>query len=146
MIVRRLRLIVVAFAASLAWMGCQPAVQTPVENQKGRLQVQQKARPKPVRYKLDDDSTRVRLLMLETVQKDLDLTADQTRKLRDLVEIDKGLWQEFVAKSREILPPSRHFTLEESETREQEFIALSEDFRRKGKELQTKALAMLTPS
>ena len=42
--------------------------------------------------------------------------------------------------------PSRRFTQEESEVRDGEFRALSEDWKNKNKELQTNILATLTPS
>jgi Spy/CpxP family protein refolding chaperone len=144
---RRLRPVVLSIVASLAWMGCQPAVQPPVGNQNRRPLVQEKASPKVVRSKkLDDDSIRVRLLMLETVQKDLGLTTDQTGKIGDLVKVSRVQSQEFWAKSHEILPPSRSFPTEEFEARQKEFRAVSDDFKRKDKELRAKALGMLTPS
>ena len=146
MIARRLGLVVLAIATPLTWTGCLPAVQQPVENQKGSPLVQKKARPTFKRVKPDDDWARVRLLTLETVQKDLGLTADQIGKIRDSVKFSEGQFREFRARSREVFPPSRSFPTEEFEARKQEFRALSEDFKRKGKELQTKVLGMLTPS
>jgi Spy/CpxP family protein refolding chaperone len=146
-IARSLGLVVLGIAASLAWVGCRPAVPPPVGNQKGRPLVQKKAGPRVVRSKqVDDDFIRVRLLMLETVQKDLGLTVDQRGKIGDLVKVSERQSQEFWAKSREVLPPSRSFPTEEFEVREQEFRALCEDFKRKGKQLRTKALEMLTPT
>ena len=94
---------------------------------------------------MDDDSIRVRLLVLETVQKDLGLTADQIAKIRDFVKISERRLRELRAKSREIFPPSQHFSPEESEAREQGFRTLLEDCKIKDKELRMKALAMLTP-
>jgi Spy/CpxP family protein refolding chaperone len=99
---------------------------------------------------MDDDSIHVRLLTMETVQKDLGLRDDQIEKIRDCVRIARELYRDFPAKSRELLSPSRHFTPEEAEKAEarwkREFRALSEDLNRKSKVLQTKVLAMLTPS
>ena len=109
--------------------------------------MQKKAGPTLVRAKLDDDSIRVRLLVVETVQKDLGLTADQIGKIKEIVSRSpRSDCGNSLPKLREILPPPRHFSTEESEAREQEFRALSEDVKRKSKELKTKALAMLTPS
>ncbi len=148
MIARRLSLAVLAVAAFLACIGCQPAVQPAVQNQKGPRPAQKKASPKWMRSKskLDDDSIRVRLLVVETVQENLGLNADQIQKIRDYVKISGERYREFLAKLRELFPPSRSFPQEEFDAREQEFRAFSEDVKRKGKELQTKILAMLTPS
>lgn len=115
--------------ALLTWMECQSAVQP----------------PPVVRSKLDEDSFRVRLLMVEMVQTDLGLTADQIGKLRDFAKTSEARSREFLAKSREILPPSQSFPPEEFEARKQKFRALSEELKSEGKELRTKALAMLTP-
>jgi hypothetical protein len=108
--------------------------------------VQEQVRPAVTRLRLDDDSIRVRLLLLEAVQKDLGLTDDQIGKIGAFVTISKERWREFLARSREILPPSRHFTQEESEVGDREFRALSEDWKSKDKESRTKILATLTPS
>jgi Spy/CpxP family protein refolding chaperone len=143
---RRDPLAVLAIAASLAWMGCQPAVQPPAGNQKSPPLAQEKAGRKVVRSKftLGDDWFRTRLLVVEAVQKDLGLTADQIGKIRDCAKFCFQQGREFRAKSREILPPS--LPAAESDAREREFRALAEDFQRKGKEMRTKLLAMLTPS
>ncbi len=108
--------------------------------------MQEQARPTATRFKLDDDSIRVRQLLLGAVQKDLGLTDDQIGKIRAFVNISKEQWQEFLARSREIFPPSRRFTHEELETRDREFRELSENWKSKNKELGTKILATLTPS
>ena len=137
MIARRSGLVVLAVAVSLAWMGCQPAGQPPLENQEGRPPVQDKARSKPVRLKMDDDSIRVRLLVLETVQKDLGLTPNQIGKIKDLGKISERRSREFNAKLREILPPSRSFTPEEAEARQRESLALFADWKSQVKESRT---------
>ncbi|MGO8691999.1 MAG: Spy/CpxP family protein refolding chaperone [Thermoguttaceae bacterium] len=95
---------------------------------------------------MDDGSIRVRLLMVEAVQKDLGLTADQIGKLRDCVKVAGEEYRENVAKAREILPPSRHFSPEEYEARQGAFRAFTEELRSKQKASRTKILAMLTPS
>ncbi len=84
--------------------------------------------------------------MVEAVKKDLGLTDNQIGKIKDFVKIDLEFYREFLAKSHELLPPSRPFPHEEFEAREREFRTLSEDFKRKQKELGTKILAVLTPS
>jgi Spy/CpxP family protein refolding chaperone len=145
MIARSLSLVVLTVGASVAWLGCQPSVQPPVGNQKTHPAVQKKGGPKAVRSKLDEDSFRVRLLMVEAVQKELCLTADQIGKLRDCAKTSEARSREFLAKSHEILPPSRSFSQEEFEARKQKFRALSDDLKSKGNELRTQALAMLTP-
>jgi Spy/CpxP family protein refolding chaperone len=148
MVARRLSLAVLAVAAPLVWMGCQPAVQPPGENQKNPSAAQENGSRKWVRTraKSDDDAIRVRLLAVEAVQKDLGLTADQIAKIRDCVKTAGEMNREFAAKWHEILPPDGPFPREESEAREKKFRAFAEDWKRKGKELQTKLLAMLTPS
>ena len=148
MIARRNWACALAIIASLAWTGRQSAAQPPVENGAGGPVRQEKASPRHVRSKakLDDGSIRVRLLMVETVQKDLGLTADQIGKLRDCVKIAGEEYRENVAKLREILPPSRQFAPGEYEARLREFRALAEDLRSKQKAFRTKILAMLTPS
>jgi hypothetical protein len=146
-ITRRLSLVVLAVAVSLAWMGCQREDQPPASNPEGRPLVQRKASSRPVRSKkVDDESILVRLLLLETVQKELGLTADQTDKIGYLVKVSEVQSREFRAKLLDVFPPSQSFPKEESEARMREFRALSEDYKRTGKELRTKALAMLTPS
>ena len=76
---------------------------------------------------------------------DVGLTAEQIGKIRDWVKVSFEQGREFWAKSREILPPSQHFTPDEYEARRREF-RLAADAERKGKEMRTKLLAMLTPS
>jgi hypothetical protein len=147
-IIRRPNLIVLAVVTSLAWMGCKPAVQPPVENQESPPAAQKQASTKWVEYKeykLDDDTIRVRLLLLETVQEDLGLTADQIEKIRDCLKIAWERGRELKAKLNEIFPPSQSFASEEYEARQRELQAWYADFKSKGKELQRKLLAMLTP-
>jgi hypothetical protein len=144
-IARRLSLVVLCVAACLAWIGCRPAVQTPMGDQTSHTVVQKKVGSKAVRSKLDDDSIRVRLLMVKAVQTDLDLTVDQIGKLRDFAKTFEGRSREFLAKLHEIFPPSQSFPSEELKARKQKLRALSEDLKSKGEELRKKALAMLTP-
>jgi Spy/CpxP family protein refolding chaperone len=99
-----------------------------------------------VRGKVDEEFMRVQLLASESVQKDLGLTADQIETIKHWVKTNQGRLQEFLAKVREILPPSQHFSPDEATARQREVRALEEDFRNKTKELRTKILAMLTPS
>jgi Spy/CpxP family protein refolding chaperone len=117
------------------------------ENQNDRPPVQVKPRPKLTRSKVDDDTIlRTRLLVLETVQKDLGLTADQKKQILDLVKVSWAQSREFRAKAREALPPSQSRSPEESEARWRELRALNDDFKGKGKELRANVLAVLTPS
>ncbi len=85
--------------------------------------------------------------MLETVQRDLGLTADQIGKLRDIAKAAEA-WRprDFIAEAREILPPSQPFSPKESEERRRKLRAWYDDLRSKQKELWTKALATLTPN
>jgi hypothetical protein len=142
---RRLSLVLLAIIACLAWLGCRPATQPTGGGQRIRPFVQKDSGPRRVpSMKLDDDFLRVRLLMLKTVQRDLGLTADQTDKLDKLKNASTTEFRNFTAKARDILPPHRHFTTEEFEAREQKFRALSDEFKRKSKELQSQALGILT--
>ena len=92
MIGRGSGLLVMVVAGSLAWMGCQPVIPPGAQNQKGPGPAQTKASPKWVRSKLTlgDDSIRCRLLLVEAVQKDLGLTADQIARIRDQAKISEG--------------------------------------------------------
>lgn len=143
---RRLTLAVLGVGVSLVGMGFQPADQRPGEDQEPRPAVQKRSGPKVVQVPLDDDSIRVRLLMVEMVQKDLGLTADQIGKLKDLAKTSEGQSRDVMAKLREIFPPSQSFTPEEFDARKPEFQALLQAWISKGKELRAKALATLTPS
>jgi hypothetical protein len=77
MIVRRYGLVGLTIVVSLAWLGCQPAAQPSVQNQKGPPPAQKKGSQKWVRSKskLDDDSARTRLLTVAMVQEDRALPA-----------------------------------------------------------------------
>ena len=97
-----------------------------------------------VPHKWSDDESLVRLLVVEAVQKDLGLTADQIEKIRSSVRSSQTRWREFNAKLHEILPPGQSFPSEEAATRQRKEQTLSEDYKREGKEMRTKLLAMLT--
>ena len=147
MIARRLSVVVLAVVACLAWMGCRPAVQPPlVKNQKGCLPAQKRGNSNVMQFKMDDDSFRMRLLMVELVQRDIRLTADQIGKLRILYDTHRARSRELHAELLDIFPPSQSFPQGEFEARMQKFRALSEDLKSNNKEFRTKGLAMLTPS
>jgi hypothetical protein len=146
MIAQKLGSVALAVAASLALMGCQPAVQPPVGSQKSSAAVQKKGSHHSVRRKVDDDSMRVRLLLVDTVQKDLGLTPDQIEKVRDLVKIANERSRACLAKQQDILPNHVQFKPEEFEARKREFLAWYEDFKSSGKKLVATTLAMLTPN
>ena len=148
MIARRFGLLLLAASVSLVWTGCRPAVRPPVGSQKGRPPAQEKAGRKFVRSRanLDDNAIRARLLVAEVVQKDLGLTGDQIGKVREYVKIGGQLWREFLFKWHEIFPPPGRFPQEEFEARQRKFRTCYADYQGKAKELQTKLLAMLTPS
>jgi hypothetical protein len=144
-IMRRLHSVVLAVAVSFAPMGCEAAVQPPEGNQQGRPLAQEKTGPKVVQLiAADENYLRSRLLLLETVQKDLGLSAKQVEQINDLAKTGIEQGRKFWAKSREVLPSGSMLT-EEFEARMREYRALVEDYQRKGKELRTKTLGMLTP-
>ncbi len=93
--------------------------------------------------KRSDDEFLSRLLLAETVQKDLGLTEGQIVKIRDSLKLSQALWQEFSTTSNEVLPPGR-YGQEEAMAREQKHRALLDDYERKGDELRAALLAMLT--
>jgi hypothetical protein len=144
MITRNLRWTILALTVSFAWAGCQPAAQTPGEHQQHRPSVQEKGRSKVV--KLDDDSLRVRFLVLETVQKDLGLTDGQITEIKRCRETGSEQFREFRTKVRVLFPPGQHLTKEEAERHDRESRILTDEMKSKQKALQTKVLAMLTPS
>ena len=131
--VLRLNIVVLAVAAYLSCIGCQPAIQPSVENQKSCPQVQKRDSPKLMRLKLDDDSFRMRLLMVELVQKNLRLTADQIRELKILCDTHKTQARELNAKLLEIYPPSQSLPQEEFEVRKPRFHELSQDLKSENK-------------
>ena len=94
--------------------------------------------------KRSPDESLVRLLVVDAVQKDLGLTADQIEKISDSVRVGQTRWREYLAKSKEIFPPGQSFPSEEAAARQRKLQTLSDDQKREGKEMRTKALAMLT--
>ncbi|MHB1036634.1 MAG: hypothetical protein ACYC35_03155 [Pirellulales bacterium] len=102
MIARRLTVVVLGIAASLAWTGCQPAVQPAVGTQGTHPAVQKKGGATIVRSKVDDDSMRVRLLMTEMVQ----MAQKQAAELPDLGSLNprdrRQKTVEFMKRSNEV--------------------------------------------
>jgi len=98
------------------------------------------------KFKGDADANLYRLLMLETVQKDLGLTVDQIEKIKGFAKIGLEQYHDFVAKHNEILPPSQSFPSEEFEARQRKLQQMMDELQSKGKELSTKVGAMLTPA
>jgi hypothetical protein len=142
MIAQRVSLIVLAFIAAFV-----SATEPATGNSESPPQIQEKAGENPVQFqKASDDEVLVHLLVSETVQKDLGLTADQIGQYDDLVKAFKAMLQEAKVKSHEIFPPSQHFTPEEFEAKQRDWRAWMEDFKSKSKEMNTKALAILTPT
>jgi hypothetical protein len=146
MIAKELCLVALVTAASLACVGCQPAAQPPVGSQQGGPPVKKRTVPKLTRTKLDDDFSRVRLLVAEAVQKDLGLSTDQIGKVRDFVKTGNERSREVSAKLGEMFPPSRRFKPGEFEAANREFRVWYEEYKGKNKEVRKNLLAMLTPS
>ena len=82
--------------------------------------------------------------MVDAVQKDLGLTADQIKKIGDFVKLSQARWRDFIAKLEKSSPPGQVFSSEEVAAGDQEFQTLSDDYKSEGKELLTKLLALLT--
>ena len=143
MIASRLSSVVLGVAASLAWTGCGPAVQQGVENQSGPSLVHEKAGSKFVPFKADEGLIRVRLLMADSVQKDLTLTADQVGKVVDFVKFSSERSRELAGKWPEF---SSEVPVDMSEARSRELLAWVEDSQRRQKELMAQVLGMLAPS
>ena len=144
MIARRLSFFVLTVAFCIALTGCRRAVQPPEGNKKSRPIMEKKGGRKVMQAPMDDDTLRINLVMTETVQSDLRLTADQIEKLRDYGKAQIQRNQEFFAQLRKILPPSQRFTPEEYEARNQRYKKLAKDFGSKDREFRSKALAILT--
>ena len=94
--------------------------------------------------KWSQDESLARLLVVEAVQKDLGLTAEQIEKIRDTFKLSQARWREFIAKAKEILPSGQTFPSEEAKVRERKFRTLSDDYKSDCKEIRTKGLAILT--
>ncbi len=94
--------------------------------------------------KRSNDESLVRLLVVDAVQKDLGLTADQIKKIGDFVKLSQARWRDFIAKLEKSSPPGQVFSSEEVAAGDQEFQTLSDDYKSEGKELLTKLLALLT--
>jgi hypothetical protein len=146
MIVGKLGLAFLAIAGSFTWAGCGPPAQ-PAAKAPAVIQPDQK-RPRAsavqVKRKADNDTIRSRLLISETVQDDLDLTAEQREKIKGVVMTGKQFSREFAPKLREVFRPG-DYSQEEWEARELRSRAVMDEVKTKRKELQTKALAILTP-
>jgi hypothetical protein len=85
-------------------------------------------------------------LTLETVQKDLGLTANQIVEIEKIDKLSNSESNKFFANHRKILPRGQQFTPEEVQARLQKSRVLFEDFKLQFKERQKEALALLTPS
>ncbi len=134
-----------AIAAALTVSGCddsaQPVAKTPV--------VFPSAKPKPsakrayVTSKRDEESIRFSLLLSQTVQDDIGLSAEQREKFKSILATGNQITLELGEKLREANPTGR-YSKEESEARQQLFSALLHDLQSKTEELQAKTLAILT--
>jgi hypothetical protein len=96
------------------------------------------------RRKRSKEESLVRLLVVEAVQKDIGLTADQIETIRDSVKASQARWREFHAKLKEVFPSGQWFPSEEAAARQRKLQALMDDCRSESMEIQKKLLAMLT--
>jgi hypothetical protein len=144
MTIRRLTLIALAIVP-LAFAGCQRAVPIPVEMQEDSPPAQKKAKLGVVHSAtVDANIFRVRLLMVDAVQKDLGLTADQKGKIMDFVRAFAKESREFAAKWPDVFASNGPAHM--SEARSREFRAGLSDFQSKQRELRAKMVGTLTPS
>lgn len=145
MIARTIIAVVLSIAACLAFLERRSAPQASVEDENALASGEAKHGAQLVHRPLDDDSIRVRLLMVEMVQADMGLTAEQVEKLNDLAIISDVRSRAFRSQLRESLPPSHHFPQDEFEAREREFRTLVQNFKTELKGLRTGILTILTP-
>jgi Spy/CpxP family protein refolding chaperone len=143
MLERRIDLGVLGVTICLSAMGCMRAVETSVAT--AHPTVQDQGSRKVEFSRADDDLVLCRLLILESVQTDLGLSADQVGELSDLIKTSQERSRQFAAESGDVVSPSRSVPSEELEARQQQFLARLENFRREGAEFRRKILAVLTP-
>jgi hypothetical protein len=129
----------------LVWMKYLPAASPPEENLQNHPPAEKKAGPKGIAWKkLDQNEVLFRLLMVDSVQKDLGLTTDQMEKLRDLVKVGRKQLRDFQTKWPEVSVPGVH--VEMTQARAQEFDASSKKLQNELKELYNQTIGILTPS
>ena len=137
MITRKLGLAFLAIAGSFTWTICDSAEQ-PSEEVQTVVQPEQKKAALPVGRRDVESEAKwrlIQLLTLETVQKDLGLSAEQINKIKENFKIGKEVSKRFYAKLREILPTGQRFSSEEAEARKRRFQPVWDDMDRKAKEL-----------
>ncbi len=100
----RLDFVALTIAALLAWTGCQPAPKKSADRKQATPQVQRKAGSAKFVTNKDENSIPVRLLASDAVQKDLGLTADQMRKIKEVVQFSKEQLRELAATWQDISP------------------------------------------
>jgi hypothetical protein len=147
MVTKDLKLAALLLAASLpcAGPGCNKPAAQPVEEDHVVPPVSQEDEaPKRNAARVDDDTIRVRLLMLDAVQKDLGLREDQVRQLKAVLKSSLAQWHVIAQELGKILPPS--FPVEETEARMAEYRHFEQEVRTGTKQVQAKTLGMLTPS
>ena len=127
MFARRLSLVVVAFVVSLAWAASQAAAQPP-EGEGGRGMRRGGMTFAP--------AGGARVLLLESVQKDLQLTADQVEKLKEVVKTTGQSMREALAGLRDLSPEDRMAKRRE----------MREKMETQAKEARKTVEAILTPS
>jgi hypothetical protein len=147
MIKKKLALVVLAISVPLTWTGCDSSAQRGANTQTVTQPEQEKITPLVEQRPIDmfDDGILVPLLTLETVQRDLGLSADQINKIQVNVKTAKAMEEELWTKQREIMPFRQKFSSEEHEERQRKFQPIWDEMSRKGKELSKKTLEILSP-
>lgn len=133
---------VLSIAVLLTWTGCQPVVQG-VENQDGRAEVQRVVSPESVSLKRVENIVTARLLMVDAVQQDLSLTADQVGKVMDFVKFSRQRLRELAANWPELSASGNAAKVSEARKRELQGWLL--EIAGKQKELIAEIVGMLTP-
>jgi hypothetical protein len=144
-VARSVFLFTMGIAVFLTRIECKSLAQLPVGNSKAHSIEEKGSSQILMQANLNYDTILVRLLILEIVQRDLILTADQIDKLQELVKYAIGGVPDRLAKLRDIFPPGQSFSPEEYEVRLRKYHAFQDELKRKQKDLMKKALATLTP-
>ena len=99
MITRRPSVVILGISTLVTCLGCTQAIEPSVTTTEPPVQVQR--HPNVAFAAADDDLIRCRLLMLETVQNDLGLTADQVGQLKDLAKASQERSRQVSSELRE---------------------------------------------
>ncbi len=141
---RRLRWLDLWVVVFVGLPGCQPVVQHRAESRETPAgEVRTKTESQPVWSNRDDTFLPARLLAARAVQQDLELSADQMGKIRELTRFSQQQMRELAAIWHEMVPDRGSPT---SEARTRELGARGMRVAKEYKRLQAQIVEMLTPS